>query len=65
MLGKPTVFVVQPDGGFEAHDVTLGQADTQHTQILHGLHEGEVVVSEGAFTVKSVMLKSTFGEHGH
>jgi cobalt-zinc-cadmium efflux system membrane fusion protein len=62
MLGQSVVFVHQPDGDFERHDVQLGRADLEYVEILHGLRDGEEVVVEGAFTVKSVLLRSTFAE---
>jgi cobalt-zinc-cadmium efflux system membrane fusion protein len=65
MLGKPVVFVRHPDGDFERHDVTLGESDPEWTEIVHGLREGEEVVVEGAFSIKSAMLRETLGEDHH
>ncbi|MGB1699288.1 MAG: efflux RND transporter periplasmic adaptor subunit, partial [Nannocystaceae bacterium] len=61
----PVVFVRHADGHFEVHDVVLGRSDHAFTEIVHGVREGEQVVSEGAFSVKSVMLRDTFGEDHH
>src|SRR5262249_48186003 len=60
--GKPAVFVREPDGSFELHHVTLGRAAPGKVEILEGLGEGEPVVSEGAFTLKSLVLKSSIAE---
>lgn len=60
--GKPAVFVREPDGAFELHHVTLGRAAPGKVEILEGLGEGEAVVSEGAFTLKSLVLKGSFAE---
>jgi membrane fusion protein, heavy metal efflux system len=60
--GKPVVFVREPDGSFELHQVTLGRAAPGKVEILEGLREGEPVVSEGAFTLKSLVLKGSFAE---
>lgn len=60
--GKPAVFVREPDGAFELHHVTLGRAAPGKVEILEGLGEGEPVVSEGAFTLKSLVLKGSFAE---
>lgn len=60
--GKPVVFVRQPDGDFELHDVLLGQSNLGKVQVLSGLREGEQVVVEGAFTVKSAILRGTITE---
>lgn len=59
---KPVVFVRQPDGDFDVHEVTLGEGALGKVEVLSGLREGEQVVVEGAFTVKSAVLKSTFSE---
>lgn len=60
--GKPSVFVAHPDGDFERHTVTLGESSLGLTEIVQGLREGEPVVVDGVFTLKSVVLKSTLAE---
>jgi cobalt-zinc-cadmium efflux system membrane fusion protein len=60
--GKPVVFVRQPDGDFELHEVVLGQSNLGKVQVLSGLREGEKVVVEGAFTLKSAVLRSSIAE---
>lgn len=62
IAGKPSVFVRQPDGHFEVHPVTLGQTAGGLTEVLSGLRADEEVVVDGAFTLKSIVLKSTLGE---
>jgi cobalt-zinc-cadmium efflux system membrane fusion protein len=59
---KPVVFVRQPDGDFDMHEIVLGQGALGKIQVLNGLREGEQVVVDGVFTLKSAVLKSTFGE---
>ena len=59
---KPVVFVKQNDGDFELHEVVLGDAALGVVEVVSGLREGEEVVVEGVFTLKSVVLKGTFGE---
>lgn len=59
---KPVVFVKQNDGDFELHEVVLGDAALGYVEVVSGLREGEEVVVEGVFTLKSVVLKGTFGE---
>jgi cobalt-zinc-cadmium efflux system membrane fusion protein len=61
---KTVVFVREPDGDFEVHDVALGDGANGMVQILSGLREGELVVVDGAFTLKSVVLKSSLQEEG-
>lgn len=60
--GRPVVFVRQADDDYELHEVVLGEAALGKIQVLSGLREGEQVVTDGAFTLKSVVLKSTLGE---
>ncbi len=62
VAGKTVVFVRQPDGEFELHEVTLGDSAPGRVQILSGIREGEQVVVEGAFTLKSAVLKGTLAE---
>jgi hypothetical protein len=42
--------------------VTLGRSAEGHVEILSGLRAEEAVVVNGAFTLKSAILKGTFGE---
>ena len=60
--GKTVVFVRHADDDFELHDVTLGDSALGKVEVLNGLREGELVVTEGVFTLKSVVLKSTLAE---
>ncbi len=62
IAGKSVVFVREPDGDFEMHDVVLGGAAQGTVEIVKGLRAGELVVVEGVFTLKSVALKSTMAE---
>ena len=51
------VFVQQEPGVFEARTVRLGDKNGIVAEVLEGLREGEMVVKEGAFTLKSELLK--------
>lgn len=62
VAGKPVVFVKQSAVTYELHQVTLGDAAIGKVEILSGLREGEEVVVDGAFTLKSIVLKSTVAE---
>jgi cobalt-zinc-cadmium efflux system membrane fusion protein len=62
VANKDVVFVRQPDGDFELHHVTTGRSSGGRVEILGGLRAGEEIVVEGVFTLKSAILKSTFGE---
>jgi len=59
---RDVVFVRQPDGDFELHPVTLGRSAGGRVELLSGLRAGEEVVVDGVFTLKSAILKRTFGE---
>jgi membrane fusion protein, heavy metal efflux system len=63
--GKSVVFVKLPSGEFELHEVTLGAESVGSVEVLGGLGEGELVASEGVFTLKSLVLKDSFAESGH
>ncbi|PKL87026.1 MAG: hypothetical protein CVV23_17500 [Ignavibacteriae bacterium HGW-Ignavibacteriae-2] len=63
--GQKVVFV--RDGlGFRAQPVTIGKTNTIYVQILTGLNIGQIYLSDGAFVIKSELLKESFGgDHGH
>jgi cobalt-zinc-cadmium efflux system membrane fusion protein len=56
---KKVVFVLQKDGDYEWHAVTLGDSAGGQVAVLAGLSEGEQVVVTGVHTLKSSVLKST------
>ncbi len=62
LADRSVVFVHHADGDFEVHPVTLGRTAAGKAEVLTGLRENEQVVVEGAFSLKSAVLKSTFGE---
>jgi cobalt-zinc-cadmium efflux system membrane fusion protein len=57
--GKLVVFVRQPDGDFDVHEVVLGEGALGKVEVVSGLREGEEVVVDGVFTLKSAVLRST------
>lgn len=59
---KAYVFVHQPDDDFDLHEVILGRAGVGKVEVVSGLREGEQVVFEGVFTLKSAALRSSFAE---
>jgi multidrug efflux pump subunit AcrA (membrane-fusion protein) len=64
-LGEvPVVFVVKAPGVYERRAVTLGQRYGDWQEVLVGLEAGEMVVTEGSFTLKSELLRSQMG-HSH
>lgn len=59
--GRDVVFV-RVRGGFQAKPVTIGQRSGGRVEILSGLKPGEVIATEGAFTLKS-QLGASEAEH--
>jgi cobalt-zinc-cadmium efflux system membrane fusion protein len=57
MGNRTVVFVQRQVGLFEARDVKLGDSNGQQIKALEGLREGEQVVEEGAFVLKSELLE--------
>ena len=51
------VFVQQETGVFEARTISLGNRNGTFAEVLEGVREGEAVVTEGAFILKSELLK--------
>ena len=60
--GKSVVFVREAEGVYALHEVTVGAEAVGKVEVLAGLREGEQVVSDGVFTLKSMALKGTFSE---
>ena len=59
---KPVVFVEVGQRVFEVRSVELGHATEGRVEIVRGLKAGDRVATAGLFTLKSLALKSTFGE---
>jgi cobalt-zinc-cadmium efflux system membrane fusion protein len=65
-LADQTVVFVQGAEGFRPRPVVAGKRDGQWVEIREGLAPGEKIVVEGAFTVKSELMRSELGGgHGH
>jgi len=63
---RPVVFLQTAPGAYELRLVETGERSGGLVEILHGLAEGDQVVTSGSFLLKSEMLKSTMGdEHEH
>ena len=58
---RPVVFVSKPSSGitqFERRDVEVGARSEGKAEIVKGLHAGDLVVTDGAFAVKSEFARS-------
>ena len=55
--GRTFVFVQHNANEYEFREVEVGESNGTLTSIIAGLHEGEPVVTQGAFVLKSELLK--------
>jgi Membrane-fusion protein len=55
--GKDFVFVSVGRNSFELREVELGRSFDGFREVTNGLKEGELIVSEGSFLLKSHALK--------
>ena len=60
--GRRVVFVKSGDSEFVVRDVETGRVGPGVTEVRRGVKAGEMVVSEGAFQVKSALLAGELGE---
>lgn len=60
--GQHFVFVHNGDAEFEKRTVEIGKQNETSAMILNGLAEGEPVVVDGGFILKSKMLEDLMGE---
>jgi membrane fusion protein, heavy metal efflux system len=60
--GNPVVFVRRPNSEFEARPVKSGASVDHEIEIVKGLKDGEVVVTAGAFVVKSQFLTRSLSQ---
>jgi cobalt-zinc-cadmium efflux system membrane fusion protein len=62
---RTVVFVPGDEQGeFIAHPVTVGRESGQQAEVLQGLEPGARVVVDGAFVIKSELMRGELG-HGH
>ncbi len=60
--GKAKVYVRKANNRFEEREVVLGTRSGGWIEVKAGLREGELIVAEGAFLLKSEERKEEFGE---
>ncbi|MGI4853114.1 MAG: efflux RND transporter periplasmic adaptor subunit [Janthinobacterium lividum] len=60
--GMPVVFVTRDGSTFQARTVNVGTHSMGRAEIVEGLQPGDHIVVNGAFMVKSEMLKGTMGD---
>ena len=54
---RTMVFVTQGPRRFEWHDVKIGESSNDYVRIMAGLKEGDTVVTEGSYALKSEALR--------
>ena len=59
--GKQFVFAKLTEDLWIRRDVTVGPVDAGMIEVRHGLSDGDVVASRGAFMFKSEILKEKMG----
>lgn len=62
--GQKVVFV-KYDSGFKPQPVSIGKVNSMYAEILSGLTSGQTYIAEGAFVIKSELLKESFGGDEH
>lgn len=63
---KDIVFAAEKEDIFKLKEVELGQRSNEYVEVKKGLKEGDVVVTQGSFYLKSERAKEAFGDgHGH
>ena len=60
--GKSVVFIRHSQTQFEKREVEKGVTVKQQTEIVRGLKQGEPVVTQGAFHLKSILAGGELGE---
>jgi len=64
--GKPVAFVREAEEVFVPRELKVGRNSGPYVEVLAGVKEGEQVVTEGGFYLKSTLLKEEMGEgHAH
>jgi cobalt-zinc-cadmium efflux system membrane fusion protein len=64
--GETAVFVQEGEYSFVMRGVSLGKETGVYIHVLQGLDPGDRVVTQGAFDLKSILLKEELGGgHSH
>lgn len=59
---RAVVFVAKDVGSYEPRRIEVGQRNREWSEVLHGVAEGEAVVVQGSFALKSELKKGELGE---
>lgn len=61
---RRVVFVVREPRRYEAREVSLGASSGEYVGVLAGVSEGETVVTDGSYSLKSEMLREQMSTEG-
>ena len=61
---RTVVFVVRGPRQFQFLDVTIGASSNEYVEIKDGLKEGDAVVTEGSYALKSEALRGQMSMEG-
>lgn len=61
---RVTVFVTRSSRRFEWRDVTIGESSNEYVEVKAGLKEGDEVVTEGSYALKSEALRGQMSMGG-
>ncbi|MBN1224033.1 MAG: efflux RND transporter periplasmic adaptor subunit [Candidatus Aminicenantes bacterium] len=64
MNGESIIFIMEDEEMFAARPIRTGEKIGDYRLVIDGLNRNEMLVVEGAFTIKSELSKGTFG-HVH
>ncbi len=62
---EPVVFVSAGEGRYDIRRVSVGTAFGDRVELRSGVREGEQVVVDGAFLLKTELLRDEFASEGH
>lgn len=63
--GQTYLFVQTSDSTFERRDIMIGSTSDNLIEVKEGIREGEIIVSNGVFYLKSELKKDELGEDEH
>lgn len=61
---KTVVFLVRGPRRFEAREISVGQGSSEYLPVVKGLAEGDEVVTQGSYTLKSEYLREQMPSEG-
>lgn len=63
--GSKFVYIQIEDDAYKKQEVVVGQSDGTRIEILKGLEEGDIVVTDGSYHIKLATASTAIPEHHH